>query len=176
MTSGDARGRALSLLAATIFVVACGTRLPTPVLGPHPAGSTSYVEVPYPPPAARVEIVPPRPKELDAVWVDGEWTWQGKRWVWQPGGWVSPPAGAYFAPWLVYRLGSGRLLFAEGAWHAAKGEKLPDPVVLEAARNGLHEESTSSSPAPPRVVADPPQDKSPSPEPRLTAPPGATPP
>jgi hypothetical protein len=146
MMSRGARRRALSVLAAALGFAGCGSRLPTPRLGPHPVGSTTYVEVPYPPPAARVEVLPPQPKELDAVWVDGEWSWQGKRWVWQPGGWVSPPAGAYFAPWLVYRLDSGRLLFAEGAWHGKAGEKLPDPVVLEAARSGLQEDVPSSPP------------------------------
>jgi hypothetical protein len=140
------RGRG-PLLLAVLLASACGSRLPAPKLGPHPVGSTSYIEVPYPPPAARVEVVPPRPKEPDAVWVDGEWSWQGKRWVWQPGGWVSPPAGGYFAPWLVYRLDNGRLLFAQGAWHAATGEKLPAPVILEAARNGLQEEAPTTRPA-----------------------------
>ena len=136
------------------LLVSCGAQLPVPPTGPHPAGSTNYVEVPFPPPAARVEVVPPHPREANAVWVDGEWSWQGKRWVWLPGGWVAPPAGAYFAPWLVYRLDSGRLLFAPGAWHATKGEKLPNPIVLEAARNGVQDEApahgaTSAPAAPP---------------------------
>lgn len=174
--AGPPRNRAgkgtLRALLVALFASGCGARFPTPPLGPHPVGSTSYVEVPYPPPAARVEVVPPRPKELDAVWMDGEWSWQGKRWVWQPGGWVSPPAGAYFAPWLVYRLDGGRLLFAPGAWHAATGAKLPPPVVLEAARSGLQDEI--ASPAPPAV--EPRDDSGPTAPPRLTAPPGATPP
>ena len=125
---------------AGLLVTACGSRQPAAPTGPHPAGSTNYLDVPFPPPAARVEVVPAPPHEAGAVWVDGEWAWQGKRWAWLPGGWVIPPRGAYFAPWLVYRLGNGRLLFAPGAWHAASGERLPNPVVLEAARNGLDED------------------------------------
>jgi hypothetical protein len=139
-------------VAAFVLVAACGMQLSTPPTGPHPAGTTHYVEVPYPPPPARVEIVPPKPPDADAVWVDGEWAWQGKRWVWQPGGWVARPRAGYFAPWLVYRLDNGRLLFAPGAWHAASGEKLPNPVVLEPARNGL-EDDGAPSPGPPRPSA-----------------------
>jgi hypothetical protein len=131
-----------------LLAMACGSRLPVPPTGAHPASSTTYVDVPFPPPPARVEVVPPRPREAGAVWVDGEWAWQGKRWVWLPGGWVVPPQGAYFAPWLVYRLDNGRLLYAPGAWHTAKGDRLPNPVVLEAARNGLDDDESARAGAP----------------------------
>jgi len=134
--------RRAPLVGAIVWAAGCGARLSPAPTGPHPAGSTPYIEVPFPPPAARVEVVPPKPPDTGAVWVDGEWSWHGKRWVWQPGGWVAPPAGGYFAPWLVYRLDNGRLLFAPGAWHAASGEKLPNPIVLEAARNGLDDEGS----------------------------------
>ena len=141
--------RRCAVIGALLAVPACGGQLSSPPTGPHPGGTTQYVEVPFPPPPARVEVVPPKPPDAGAVWVDGEWAWQGKRWVWQVGGWVSPPPGAYFAPWLVYRLDNGRLLFAPGSWHAATGEKLPNPVVLEAARNGLDDEGQGGArPAP----------------------------
>jgi hypothetical protein len=139
---------AIALLIAAVMAAACGSRIPVPPTGPHPANTTNYIEVPYPPPPARVEVLPPMPLEPGAVWVDGEWAWQGKRWTWLPGGWVVPPRGAYFAPWLVYRLDNGRLLFAPGTWHAANGERLPNPVVLDAARNGLQEEATPMAGAP----------------------------
>ncbi len=139
--------RTVALLTALI-AMACGSRLPAPPTGPHPASSTTYLDIPYPPPPARVEIVPPPPRDAGAVWVDGEWAWQGKRWVWLGGGWVVPPPGAFFAPWLVYRLDNGRLLYAPGAWHAANGDRLPNPVVLEAARNGLDDDEPSRWGAP----------------------------
>jgi hypothetical protein len=138
-------------LVGALLFTACGSSLPLPITGPHPAQSTAYAEVPFPPPPAQVEIVPPRPKEAGAVWVDGEWAWQGRGWAWLPGGWVVPPPRSYFAPWLVYRLDDGRLLFAPGAWHAVTGERLPNPVVLEAARNGLQQEEAPSA----RVPAGP---------------------
>jgi hypothetical protein len=131
------------VFSAGLLAMACGSRLPAPPTGPHPAGSTTYLDIPFPPPPARVEIIPAPPREEGAVWVDGEWAWQGKRWGWLPGGWMVPPRGAYFAPWLVYRLDNGRLLFAAGTWHASNGERLPNPVVLEAARNGLDDESSA---------------------------------
>jgi hypothetical protein len=142
---------------ASIFVLfcaaACAATVSVPRTGPHPAGTTQYIDVPYPPPPARVEVVPPKPPDPGAVWVDGEWGWQGKRWVWQPGGWVAPAPAAYFAPWIVYRLDNGRLLFAPGSWHAASGEKLPNPVVLEAARNGLDDEGSTARATPPPAPA-----------------------
>ena len=136
------------MLAYALAVVACGTRIPVPPTGPHPANTTAYVDVPFPPPPARVEVIPPPPPDRGAVWVDGEWAWEGKRWDWQPGGWVVPPAGAYFAPWLVYRLDDGRLLFAPGAWHAASGDRLANPVMLDVARNGLQQEAPSPGASP----------------------------
>jgi len=127
---------------------ACGSRLPGPPTGPHPVNGTVYLDIPYPPPPARVEVIPPIPRDRGAVWVDGEWEWQGKRWNWLAGGWVVPPARAYFAPWLVYRLDNGRLLFAPGAWHAVSGERLPNPIVLDTARNGLQEEEPAPTVSP----------------------------
>ena len=146
---------ARTVVLAVLLVSACGSRFPTPPTGPHPAGSTNFIDVPFPPPPARVEVVPPAPRDPGAVWVDGEWAWQGKRWAWLPGGWVVPPRGAYFAPWLVYRLDNGRLLFAPGAWHAAKGDRLPNPVVLDAARNGL-DDQTAPAVAVPQASANAP--------------------
>jgi hypothetical protein len=137
-----------ALLLTGLLLAACGSRLPAPPTGPHPSNTTNYIDVPFPPPPAQVEVVPPPPRDRGAVWVDGEWAWQGKRWVWVAGGWVAPPSGAYFAPWLAYRLDNGRLLFAPGAWHTVNGQRLPNPVVLEVARNGLNDQGAPLSPAP----------------------------
>jgi len=145
----------MRLLACALLLAACGMRLSAPPTGPHPVQSTVYVDIPYPPPPARVEVIPTPPADRGAVWVDGEWAWQGKHWDWQAGGWVVPPAGAYFAPWLVYRLDDGRLLFAAGAWHLANGERIPNPVMLDVARNGLQEDTTAPA-APPAGSAKPP--------------------
>jgi hypothetical protein len=97
---------------------------PAPIFQ-HPR---AYREVPYPPPAAFVELVPDPPSDR-AVWVDGRWTWQGKRYYWKRGGWVAPPAGARYARWrLTYRK-DGTILFAESGWYDAQGRKLSDVEV-----------------------------------------------
>jgi hypothetical protein len=112
--------------------LACSYKVPEPPTGPHP--NNDYVEVPYPPPAAAAEVVPPSPR-ADAVWVDGQWTWRGRYYVWQRGGWVVPPPGAYFAPWQKYYTADGTLYFADGAWRRTRDRVLivPPPILRSAA-------------------------------------------
>lgn len=117
---------ALALAAAAL---ACsGNRAPSPSFVAQP--SSALVEVPYPPPPARVEFVPDKPQD-DAVWLDGEWVWQGRRYAWKPGRWVVPPAGASFAPWVTVRGKMGTLYLAEGTWRDAKGAELAAPAILK---------------------------------------------
>lgn len=117
---------ALALAAAAL---ACGAKtVPTPAYVGQPPGA--LVEVPYPPPPARVEFVPEKPRD-DAVWVDGEWIWQGRRYAWKPGRWVVPPPGASFAPWVTVRGAIGTLYLAEGTWRDSKGTEVPAPAILK---------------------------------------------
>ncbi len=81
------------------------------------------IEVPYPPPAARVESVPPPPNAAD-VWIDGQWDWDGRNWRWHEGRWMTPPDGAYFTRWTTQRRRDGRLFFARAAWRDASGRAL----------------------------------------------------
>jgi hypothetical protein len=138
------RRRLAALLAVAALTHACGGSIAAPRTGTPPAGARVYIEVPYPPPAAEVEVVPARPRE-GSVWVDGEWSWQGKRWVWQPGGWFLPPPSGYFAPWLTYRQANGRLLFTASSWHDDDGRPLPRPAVLAPAQ-GTPGDTASSTP------------------------------
>lgn len=95
-------------------VLGCAPRVPVAPEGPH-TGDTP-VTVPYPPPAARPETVPPQPAPL-AVWVDGQWVWGGDAYSWQRGKWVVPVEGAYYArPQIVRRVGGGLVYFG-GSWH-----------------------------------------------------------
>jgi hypothetical protein len=151
VTSRAVGALSLALLCALALAYACGSSLPTPRTGPHPATGTNYIEVPYPPPAAQVEIIPPKPRE-GAVWVDGEWAWEGNRWVWESGGWVAPPEHAYLAPWLTYRQANGKLLFASGTWHLDTGAPLPKPVVLAAAETSLDPQRIDESDAAPAAL------------------------
>jgi len=118
------------------FVSACGASLPPPELTTHPP--RSYVEVPYPPPAALAEVVP-RFEDDRAVWLDGYWAWRGRKYVWLRGGWVLPAPGARYAPWRVVYRSDGMLLFAQGSWYDERGRRLRDPETLVPARTPTNE-------------------------------------
>lgn len=92
----------------------------------HPL--SAYAEVPYPPPAALVEAIPPSPSST-LVWLDGYWTWQGQFYVWMRGGWVFVPAGARFARWQSFYTRDGLLMFASGAWYAPDGNRVRPPEI-----------------------------------------------
>lgn len=130
------------LLVATL---SCRASLPVPVLGTHPPGCAAFVEVPFPPPPARVEMVGERPRE-GAVWVDGEWVWRGKRWSWEPGGWVMPPDG-FYAPWVLVRREDGSLYHVRGRWFDGEGKPLVRPSTVE---KGQEPRAPGPLPAAPR--------------------------
>jgi hypothetical protein len=114
------------------FLFACSSSLPEPSYSSQPANA--FEEVQFAPPPARVELVPGRPKDSRAVWVDGEWDWTGARWAWQYGRWVVPPAGATYSKWTVVRRKDGVLMFAPGIFRGVKGSPLPPPAPLSVAR------------------------------------------
>jgi hypothetical protein len=120
--------------ASSLLLLACGSSLPEP-----PAPKTNRVpvgasvEVPYPPPPARVEFIPDKPAS-GAVWIDGEWTWTGRRWAWNYGKWLRSPAGATFAPWKTFRASDGALLYVAGIWRNAKGAEIVEPEPLATGR------------------------------------------
>jgi len=109
-------------------LVACGSaRLPKP---PYVGQLTEALQqADYPPPPGRSEVVPASPRR-DAVWIDGEWTWQGNRYSWKTGRWVAPPPNASYAPWTAVRGATGTFYIAEGKWRDAKGADVTDPPAL----------------------------------------------
>lgn len=126
-----ALGLGLSVVVAGA-IIACGSsRLPAPVYVGQETGALQQAD--YPPPPARVEFVPKSPKD-GAVWLDGEWTWQGQRWAWKSGRWVAPPANAKFSPWTATRGQTGIYYVAEGTWKDSAGQDLPDPPALAVGR------------------------------------------
>src|SRR5262245_56475058 len=107
--------RAVLAIMGALALTACNQLIPTPKLGPHE--TEEPVTVPYPPPPAKVEVIPSPPPELkNPVWIDGEWLWRGRRWVWQAGQWELPLAGGYYASPTTVRLADGTLLYYPGAW------------------------------------------------------------
>jgi hypothetical protein len=109
-------GRVALALAASLF--ACSSAPVEPPRGAHPPNDA--VVVPYPPPPAKVEEVPPRPSAR-CVWVDGYWEFTD-RWEWQPGEWVLPPPHCRLAA-LELRRSGGQLWHARPRWY-------PDNVTL----------------------------------------------
>jgi hypothetical protein len=85
--------------------------------------------VPYPPPAAFAEVVPPAPNG-DALWIDGHWAWRGGTFVWERGGWVLPPTGSRFAHWRIRYSQDGTLQFAEEVWYDANLKPMASPKKL----------------------------------------------
>jgi hypothetical protein len=113
-------------------LLACGaSRLPAPPYVRQP--TEALLQAGYPPPPARVEFIPSEPRD-GAVWIDGEWTWQGRRWAWKTGRWVSPPPNAAYSPWTSVRDSVGTLYVAEGRWRDKSGNDLPDPPPLALGR------------------------------------------
>src|SRR5690606_39073378 len=103
--------------------VGCAPTIQRPPTGPVPR--EAGVEIPYPPPPGRVEVVTIS-DEPGRVWIDGQWDWNGDAFQWFPGHWRIPPEGAYFTPWRTARRADGTLLFYKAAWRAADGRRIAD--------------------------------------------------
>jgi hypothetical protein len=106
-------------LAPILLALGCPPRLPLAETTHH-RGHVP-VRVPYPPPAAQVEIVPPQPTP-EAVWVDGFYRWTGRDYDWTAGAWVVPQPGTKYAPPTAMRLRDGTLVYYEGTWRRTAGE------------------------------------------------------
>ena len=66
---------------------------PAPYYATYPAYTApSYVAVPSPPPAPRVDVVGVAPYP-GYLWISGFWSWGGASYVWHPGRWTAPRPG-----------------------------------------------------------------------------------
>lgn len=117
-----ARSSARSPVALALLALASACS-PAPAKTPAPIAASEMIEVPYPPPPARVETIPAM-GAAGQVWLDGQWTWGGEVWSWGEGAWVTPPPDAYFTPWSTQRRADGQLLFARAAWRDRAGHPL----------------------------------------------------
>lgn len=133
--------RAVTLFSTLCFL-GCGSSLPAPAAAEHPL--SAYVEVPYPPPAALAETVPPRPDQRGVVWIDGEWRYHGDSYVWRRGGWVTPPPGSRFAPWRAWYRRDGRLMLAPGTWYDAQHRRLRGREPVAPAETPANEVTSES--------------------------------
>jgi hypothetical protein len=115
---------------------ACAPQFREPRTTAH--ATNDYVEVPYLPPAALVEVAGEAPSDA-CVWYDGHWVWRGDKYVWKRGGWVSIRDDVAFSPWKTLILSDGRLMFAPGTWYDDQGRKIAEPRVMKAARTPPNE-------------------------------------
>jgi hypothetical protein len=114
-----------------LALAACGSSLPAPPKGTSP--SSAFIDVPSPPPPAKLELVPDHPHER-AVWIDGAWEWTGTRWRWKDGGWFAAPApGVVYSRWETRRPGGARLVFADATWRDPSGAEVQGPRLLASA-------------------------------------------
>jgi len=115
-TSSVTLPAAVVAVAAGLGAGACKARVPTPPICSH-EGDTP-VRVPYPPPAAEVELVGPAPDD-GAIWIDGSWQWTGQGYAWTAGGWQPPAPGAAYAPPSWVRRDDGELVYFPPSWHGS---------------------------------------------------------
>ena len=120
--------RVLFAFATALFAAGCGGSLPRPLQSAP--RDDAFIEVPYPPPPALSELIPPKPREPGAVFLDGSWAWRGSYYVWQRGGWVLPPPGVRATLWSVRYAPDGRAFFAENGWVNERGERVRPPRIL----------------------------------------------
>lgn len=77
------------------------------------ARTTVYAPVLPPPP--QVETIPPPPMP-NAVWIAGQWAWNGQIWLWVRGGWRFAPGVSF--QWRLPRwvMEGGRVRLEPGGW------------------------------------------------------------
>lgn len=110
---------ALAFSLTVASTMGCIPPIATPPLTSH-EGETP-IEVPYPPPPARVDVIADAPAGEDVVWVDGEWVWRGRRWIWEAGEWVTLAPDKGYAPPRVVRRSDGTLVWFEGSIRPLRG-------------------------------------------------------
>jgi len=128
--------KGLCRLCLAACLSSCGSNFPEPRTTTH--ANTDYIEVPYLPPAALVEVAGDPPSD-HCVWYDGHWVWRGDRYMWKRGGWAASTGALSYAPWKTLVLEDGRLMFAEGTWYDANGHKVPAPKVVKPAQTPANE-------------------------------------
>lgn len=135
-THGEHVSALLFVFASSLSLAGCGANFPEPNTTVH--ANTAYIEVPYLPPAALVEVAGEPPSDA-CVWYDGHWVWRGDKYVWKRGGWAKVSENIAYAPWKTLVLDDGRIMFAEGTWYDDSGREVPAPKVVKAAETPPNE-------------------------------------
>ena len=110
-------------MLVALATLSCGSEFRRAKTGGHPQDNAAPIIVDFPPPPARVEVVPADPGP-PCVWVDGQWNYVARRWRWRDGDWVQPAEGCYYAPprmvW-VPQMKTDTLYYLEGRWYRDSG-------------------------------------------------------
>src|SRR5690606_5472290 len=106
---------------AALWVSACGAAIPQVARTSHPtSGGALPTAVDIPPPAARIQFVPPRPAS-HCRWADGQWLWRDNEWLWQDGAWLVASKTCHYAdPLFVWVPGvqdESVLFYTHGQWY-----------------------------------------------------------
>jgi hypothetical protein len=115
------------------------------------------MEVPYPPPAARVDVVPNPPYVMKhAVWIDGQWMWHGRRWIWEAGQWIDLAPDQFYARPTMEWLSDGRLVWFAGSLRRKEEATSVSPVAQPSATAAVAPSNatgaTLPNPPPPSVT------------------------
>jgi hypothetical protein len=98
-----------------------------------PSDYAGSLVVPYPPPPAKVETMPPAPTNPACVYLDGQWTFGSRDWQWVAGAWVIAPGGCAFVRqrlfWLALGSEGSELRFRPGRWVQTSNNALDCPVA-----------------------------------------------
>ena len=140
----------LKVVMVHFFMLACSSqsRL-APVVAssdmPTPEDGVRSLVVPYPPPPASVETMPPAPIDRGCLYLDGQWAFGARDWQWVAGGWVIPQPGCGFARsrlfWQTAGANSEELRFRPGRW-----VKLDQPSVDCSAATACPESTAAITP------------------------------
>lgn len=128
-----APGRALGWLLAACAWGGSGCGSSTAIVPETPVGTartSQGARVPYPPPPAKVEVVPLRRRD-ECLWRDGFWMFKGAGWRWTPGAWVIPPLDCTYTRsetrW-VKEGGNAKLFYFPPEWQPEEpGGKCEEP-------------------------------------------------
>jgi hypothetical protein len=122
----------------TGLLCACAGGLQEIPRGEHPITGATPVAVDTPPPPARAETVPAKPKP-DCLWVEGHWSRKGSNWAWSPGRWVRLTEPCYYAEslaiWIPTSDGHGALFYTPGEWYKRVDNSLCASLELCSASN-----------------------------------------
>lgn len=91
------RAQDVAALALVVVLGGCSSTTPTVPTGPRPDGDEKAVSVPFPPPPARVEVIPLRRRDT-CLWLDGSWDYRGGAWVWLKGAWLEGDSPCFYVP------------------------------------------------------------------------------